>query len=82
MYNWLLETLDLLQRNAYFAVRDKVWDTVENRLPAELIADVVERVLEAEDIPSDLRVIVDFKGDTGHYPKKSLSGRTRPQDLS
>lgn len=65
LHNQLLGTLDILQRNAYFEIRDKVWDAVEGRLPAELIAKVFDQVLEAEEIPLDPRIIVSLKGSAG-----------------
>jgi hypothetical protein len=71
LHNQLLGTLDILQRNAYFETRDKVWDAVEDRLPAEIIAKVFEQVLEAEEIPLDPRIIVDLKGEAGGQYRKN-----------
>lgn len=71
LYDQLLGTWDLLQRNAYFKVRDNVHLAIGDRLPAELVHDVFEQVLEAEGIPLDPRVIVELKGTIGGRYRKT-----------
>lgn len=57
-YNIRLETLDLLQRHAYFEIRANVRFALGHRLPAELVQLVFEHTMEVVGIGYDPRIIV------------------------
>ena len=59
-YNVLVETLDMLQRHAYFEVRSNIHLALETTLPAELIHLVFEYTMEAEGIGVDPRMTLDL----------------------
>ncbi|KAJ4368976.1 hypothetical protein N0V83_006058 [Neocucurbitaria cava] len=58
-YNIFLETLDLLQRHAYFEIRANVRFALGRRLPAELVQLVFEHTMEIVGIGYDPRIILD-----------------------